>query len=142
MNKRFLIPLMLSCIFTFNSQVYPQDPHSVNLDILGDFQGTLRSSGQSLQVQTSFFQEDSGQVSGTYVMYEEDGEIEGTLSEFQWEDRFVVLCRWTDKYGTGWLRMLFSGYYDSFSGYWGLEEDTTDQEWSGIRLNQNEDSGQ
>ena len=80
-----------------------------------------------------------GELKGTYKITEEDGVEQGCLSDFKWEDDYVLVCTWKDKYGSGTLRMLFSVDLSAFRGFWGEDAKSTLLRWDGERLKKREE---
>ena len=65
-------------------------------------------------------------------MTEAGGVIElGTLDNFVQEGPYTLLVSWHDKYGNGYLRMLFTEGNRGFNGFWGLSKDGTLMRWDG-----------
>lgn len=102
-------------------------------DIAGSYRGEVLSGQKMAAATTTFSQLDDDQLLGAYVIESKDGDLVGTLSSFVWETRYVLECKWTDKNGSGYLRMLFSANYAMFFGFWGMEEGETNGPWIGVR---------
>ena len=93
-------------------------------------------NGEKLQpVVTHFTRTTTGQLTGTYLMGDEDGNEEtvvtGKLSDCLGDATAVLTCQWHDKYGSGFLRIMFSSDYKSFTGYWGVHQKMTLYPWNG-----------
>jgi hypothetical protein len=93
-------------------------------------------NGEELQpVVTLFTRTSTGKIAGRYVMGEEDGDQEtivtGRLSDCLGDAIAVLTCQWHDKYGSGFVRIMFSSDYRSFTGYWGTHKQMTLYPWNG-----------
>ena len=62
-------------------------------------------------------------LAGEYTMKEESGDEVGSLELETRVDDDVFVFSWTDKYGTGRLKMLFSGDKRSFFGFWNAADE-------------------
>lgn len=101
-------------------------------NVEGIYEGSLFSGADMDPVITSF-QFENGQLSGKYAMGEEEGLALGSLADIQVESPYSLSMTWTDKYGEGTLRILFSEDYQAFNGFWGYSETPVRLPWSGIK---------
>ncbi len=133
MISKTLGVLVLSLLCLSNA-AFTQDADPDFSAIIASYNDVLLSGGDQVPVMTSFFYDEGNNITGTYTMFEADREVPGVLSDIQWESSFVVLCHWTDEYGTGSLRLLFDSGYSRFYGFWGPSDDSTDAYWGGVRM--------
>ncbi len=59
-----------------------------------------------------------GKLTGTYTVFEPEGETKGTLGDFVSTGGGKGVFRWRDNYGAGTLAVEFSGDMGTFSGAW------------------------
>ena len=101
--------------------------------VIATYEGQVFNGDNMDPILTTFTIEDGKKLKGAYVIEDETGLESGNLSDCQLEGLYTVTCMWTDKYGTGLARILFSSDYRSFHGYWGQSSDTTFLPWNGVR---------
>jgi len=97
----------------------------------GAYQGQVYNADNLDPVLTVFFRDASDRWRGTYAVGENEGFEAGTLDECHWDADYLLRCRWTDKYGSGVVRMLFAADYRSFRGFWGTQSNDTFLPWDG-----------
>ncbi len=90
-------------------------------------------NGDNMDALLTTFTVDGKSISGTYVIEEEAGFETGNLNSCKFEGEYTVTCLWTDKYGSGFARILFAADYRAFNGFWGQTPETTVFPWNGIR---------
>lgn len=103
-------------------------------NLTGIYSGNVVSGGGTIPVKTEFFTDKQGRVAGRYEMTETGGKVTpGTLDHFEQEGPYTLLAQWHDKYGNGYLRMMFSEPKYVFKGFWGLSKDGTLMNWDGYK---------
>lgn len=90
-------------------------------------------NGDDMDPLLTTFTVDGKTITGTYVIEEESGFETGNLNSCKFEGEYTVMCLWTDKYGSGFARILFSADYRAFNGFWGQTPENTVFPWSGVR---------
>ncbi len=75
----------------------------------------------------------AGPVGGSYVLGEEEDVEVGQLDACTWETMLLITCRWTDRHGVGFARLLFSSDFRAFRGFWGNTLDALTLPWEGGR---------
>lgn len=106
----------------------------------GAYQGQVYNGDNLDPVLTVFFRDGSARLRGTYAVGEDEGFQAGALEDCGWDADYLLRCRWTDRHGTGIVRMLFSADYRSFRGFWGTGNDDTFLPWDGYLSDEGEDS--
>jgi len=131
---------LVQCILVFSILFCSLDADQVKEEakILGSYSGEVFNGADLDPVITSFSYNEDGDLVGNYIVEEEDGELKGTLTNADWESLFTLTFKWTDKYGTGKLRVLFSGGYKIFSGFWGAKGEVADVPWNGVKNKEKE----
>ncbi len=99
----------------------------------GGYEGQVYNGDGLDPVLTVFFRDGQGNWRGTYAVGEEAGFEAGALDDCAWEVEYLLRCQWSDKYGKGVARLLFSADYRSFRGFWGNAADETTLPWDGVR---------
>ena len=79
--------------------------------ILGSYKGAVSNGEDYDPVATTFYRDAQGELAGSYVIEEEQGSATGNLSEFRTESKYTAVFTWSDIYGDGTLRILFSDDY-------------------------------
>ncbi|MDC0598909.1 hypothetical protein OAP18_03635 [Gammaproteobacteria bacterium] len=128
MTRNFLFFLVL-----FPSIAFSAEPSNFQL-IVGTYSGEVFNGSNLDPVETTFMLLPDGGLRGTYRVYDdEDGIVEGTISNaFQEKDRMYSF-EWTDKYGEGIFILTFSTNYKSFNGYWSNYSTDSQLPWTGIK---------
>ena len=101
--------------------------------LAGSYQGQVLNGDDFDPVLTAFSRNAEGRWSGSYAIGEEEGIETGTLDECGWEAAYLLSCTWTDRYGTGSVRVLFSTDYRIFRGFWGTDPSDTRMAWDGVK---------
>ena len=123
----FCATLLLSACGAFKSK----QPNYL-AELTGVYHGDVVSGVSGIPVKTEFFTDKQGLRTGKYEMTEAGGVIvPGTLDNFVQEGLYTLLVSWHDKYGNGYLRMLFTEEKRGFNGFWGHSKDGTLMHWSG-----------
>ena len=130
MKKSIVLMLVLFC--SVAPVAFAEQQFAIQ-SIVGTYEGSVFSGNAMYPVLTSFSLDESGTISGRYVIDEEDGLENGTLIKFRFESQYSVSMMWNDKYGQGILRVIFSGDYSSFVGFWGNDKISTSLPWNGIK---------
>lgn len=102
--------------------------------LLNTYRGTIESGDGTIPITTDFFESENESVGGTYILNETDGDTEGSLELYGKESDEVYVFIWTDVYGSGYVRMLFSSDRKSFTAYWGDTLDELLYPWSGAAI--------
>ena len=106
----------------------------------GAYQGQVYNADNLDPVLTVFFRDAGNRWRGTYAVGEDEGFEAGTLDECRWDADYLLRCRWTDKYGSGVVRMLFAADYRSFRGFWGTQSNDTFLPWDGYLADEGDDA--
>ena len=99
----------------------------------GSYVGEVRNGEGMDPVLTAFSRDAEGRWSGTYALGEADGIEVGSLDACEWETSRLLHCTWRDRHGEGVARLLFSGDYRAFRGFWGTKDDDASMPWDGTR---------
>ncbi len=99
----------------------------------GNFEGQVYNGDDMDPVLTVFSRSSGGAWTGSYVLGEEEDLEVGQLDACSWETTLLITCRWTDRHGVGFARLLFSSDYRSFRGFWGNTMDALTLPWDGAR---------
>ncbi len=99
----------------------------------GSYEGQVYNGDDIDPVLTVFSRSPAGVWTGSYVLGEEDDVEVGQLDACTWETMLLITCRWTDRHGVGFARLLFSSDYRAFSGFWGNTMDALTLPWEGGR---------
>lgn len=105
--------------------------------ILGSYEGAVSNGDDYDPVATTFYRDAQGELAGSYVIEEEQGSATGNLSEFRTESKYTAVFTWSDKYGDGTLRILFSEDYQLFAGFWGSNGAAATLPWLGAKQGPN-----
>lgn len=106
----------------------------------GAYQGQVYNADNLDPVLTVFFRDAGDRWRGTYAVGEDEGFEAGTLDECRWDADYLLRCRWTDKYGSGVVRMLFAADYRSFRGFWGTQANDTFLPWDGYLADEGDEA--
>lgn len=88
------------------------------------YDGEIYSGSGYAAGSTEFSPGEAGPT-GRYGFTERDGTvIEGTLDLCRSPEPFVLLCRWTDRYGSGSLAIDFDESLQRFDALWWADGDT------------------
>ncbi len=130
-NLAAALCLSLLCACGLNQSKQAASPLK---NVTGIYKGDVVSGGGTIPVKTEFFTDKQGLVAGRYEMTEAGGMVvPGTLDHFEKEDPYTLVAQWHDKYGNGYLRMLFSELKYVFKGFWGASKDGTLMNWDGYK---------
>ncbi|MFM8332979.1 MAG: hypothetical protein ACKN9T_14945 [Candidatus Methylumidiphilus sp.] len=87
-----------------------------------------------MPIATEFVVDAQSAITGKYQMLDIAGAVEsGELYDIHAEGPYTLKASWKDKYGVGILRLLFSGDYTQFKGFWGITEQNMSMRWDGVR---------
>jgi len=100
----------------------------------GLFYSKVSSGGLMLSGETVILLDSSGRLIGHFMYREKSGPVYGKMSDcvHQTESR-ILACKWTDKYGTGFAKFIFSVDFSSFKGLWNTKNIPTTYPWTGKR---------
>ena len=132
MNVR---PFLFGFLFTMSTTLVAAADQPNNLasqPAIATYEGQV-FNGDDMDPLLTTFTVDGKNISGTYVIEEEDGFETGKLSDCKFEGEYTVTCIWSDKYGSGFARILFAADYRAFNGFWGNTADATVFPWNGVR---------
>jgi hypothetical protein len=132
MNANAAFSILLFVCFTTLGIAAEEPSKAASQPAIATYEGQVYN-GDNMDPLLTTFTVDGKNLSGTYVVDEESGPETGSLSNCKFESEFSVLCTWTDKYGSGFARMLFSADYRAFNGFWGQTSDATVFPWNGVR---------
>lgn len=121
-----LLSLLVPLILGGASVAQAQNPS------IATYRGSVQSGGTYLPIVTTLYKDSRGQIVGEYVIHEDRSKTYGSLSQFTPIGEDTAKFTWTDKYGSGKLRILFSSNLEEFTGFWGQDE-RTNYRWTGIR---------
>lgn len=99
----------------------------------GSYEGQVYNGDDLDPVLTVFSRSPAGAWTGSYVLGEEEDVEVGQLDACTWETMLLITCRWTDRHGVGFARLLFSSDYRAFRGFWGNTMDALTLPWDGGR---------
>ena len=99
----------------------------------GGYEGQVYNGDGRDSVLTVFSRGADGTWTGSYVLGAEEDIETGTLDGCGWETSLLLVCRWNDRYGTGFARLLFSSDFRAFRGFWGNTMDALILPWDGAR---------
>jgi hypothetical protein len=99
----------------------------------GSYEGQVYNGDDMDPVLTVFSRSPEGAWTGSYVLGEEEDVEVGQLDACAWETMLLITCRWTDRHGVGFARLLFSSDYRAFRGFWGNTMDALTLPWEGGR---------
>lgn len=132
MRLRFAI--LAFCMIFFAGCASLKPTPELAKKMAGVYQGVLNIKGQDMPVATAFSVDDKAAITGKYQMLEATGAIEeGELYDIHAEGPYTLKASWKDKYGVGILRLLFSGDYLQFKGFWGITDHNMSMRWDGVR---------
>ena len=87
--------------------------------VTGYYAGDVRST--NAEWAETWIEDTPAGLGGRYVIHEKDGDVPGTLTPVRDEGCDTALFRWTDRYGTGLMRLRFRPVQHCFEGAWGRE---------------------
>lgn len=99
----------------------------------GTWRGEVFNGGDMDPVSIVFALSANGRLAGDYTVDDETGLVQGRVSNVILEDSHTMTCEWTDKYGEGYVRLVFSQDYSRFDGFWGSRDSDSQNPWSGVR---------
>lgn len=97
--------------------------------IAGTYRGEALNGGD-LDPVTTTFRLTGGRLTGEYVVDDEAGTFQGTISNAFFEDG-VLRVEWTDRDGEGYAELSFSSDFRSFEGFWGSYDSPNESPWTG-----------
>lgn len=127
-----LLCMFIPMIATADNDIYRQAGTDIS-QIVGTYTGVVFNGDNVDQVMTTLIFNESGELVAEYAMGEEAGLALGKLSNFRREGEYTFVANWSDKYGSGVLRMLFSSNFKLFYGLWGKTSKDTTLPWNGIK---------
>lgn len=102
--------------------------------LVGTYKGMIASGILDAPGITRFSQDADGKISGTYEYADEHNVTSfGTLKDCKLVSERNLHCQWTDKYGTGDLKITFDAYPTKFKGAWNLKGESITYPWSGAK---------
>jgi len=111
----------------------PVQRANISLSALaGCYTSVLFSGIHSCPGKTVLYQ-DGAVLTGSYEFNDQDGLVEGKLTDFRLQDGKTVVCLWQDQFGTGKLSMVFSSDLKSFNGSWAPDGTQIGRPWNGKR---------
>ena len=99
--------------------------------IAGTYTGEVFNGNDMDAVITTFSFDNSGRLTGTYEVDEENGKYSGRLSNFMFEGPRTITMEWTDKFGEGYATMDLTQGFRSFTGEWGSKQSPEALPWVG-----------
>ena len=99
--------------------------------ILGTYRGKILHWGRFHPISTTFHRDAQRGLAGSYVIAEEEGPSTGDLTEFRLESKYTALFSWSDKDGTGTVRIVFSEDFEFFTGFWGPDDGVVNRWYDG-----------
>lgn len=100
--------------------------------MVGTFDGKIMSNSL-IPAMTRIAQDKDMSLRGDYLMHESGGDVPGKLSSCKPTGERGLRCRWTDKYGSGTLRVTFNEDFSAFEGTWSADGSTKNYAWNGAR---------
>ncbi|MEQ8710779.1 MAG: hypothetical protein RIC36_17490 [Rhodospirillales bacterium] len=122
--------LLAACASDDARDPFPEQWHR---QLTGVYDGTLISGGKEERVTTRLLSQPDGRVVGVYFFTVRDSNDTGSLTDCRADGFGDLSCIWTDKFGSGPVRLKFSDDLDRFSGTWGTTELKPDYFWNGKR---------
>jgi hypothetical protein len=101
--------------------------------LVGTYEGEVFNGGDLDPVTTTFRVASGGRLTGEYVAEDEIETVRGTLSNARFDDEGGLVLEWTDRYGEGYARLVFSPDFRRFDGFWTSLDSEEELPWSGIR---------
>lgn len=108
--QAFLLLVYLACAMAADNGDFSR--------IEGIYQGEVFNGGNLDPMTTTFSLGKNGRLLGHYLVEDEAGLMEGTMSNARLEGPYRFSMEWTDKYGEGYLEIRFSPDFSSFEGFW------------------------
>ena len=127
-----LTHLVLSLLLVLPAAGYAADVPDLTR-VAGVYKGEVFNGDDLDPITTTFTFNSDGRLSADYVVDEESGVYEGTLSNTHIEDANTFTFEWTDKFGEGYVVLEFSDDFHRFDGYWGNRDSDAVHEWYGVR---------
>ncbi len=102
--------------------------------LVGTYKGIIASGTMDSPGTTRFSQDNNGNVSGSYE-YADEHKVTalGTLKDCKLVSELNLHCHWTDKYGTGDLKITFDASMTKFNGKWNFKGSNVAYPWSGVK---------
>jgi hypothetical protein len=97
------------------------------------YNGFVFNSSKSDRVESIFRFEGEKLISGKYIITEYKDKAMGRIYDCFSQNKDFYICKWEDKYGDGYLKILFSSDKNRFNGFWGDNENKTIYFWNGKR---------
>lgn len=86
---------------------------------VGVYEGNVDNGGINSAIVTTLIVTEDGRLRGDYVVIDETGTLQGTLSNPRLSDPNTVSFEWTDRHGEGFEVLEFTDDFKSFTGFWG-----------------------
>lgn len=109
---------------------FPEEWHR---QLTGVYDGLLFSGGAEERVTTRLLSQPDGRVVGVYFYTVRDSNDTGSLTDCRADGFGELSCIWTDKFGSGPLRLKFNDDLDEFDGVWGSKQVKPGYFWNGKR---------
>lgn len=122
--------LVAACASDELREPFPAEWHR---QLTGVYDGTLISGGAEERVTTRLLSQPDGRVVGVYFYTVRDSNDTGSLTDCRADGFGDLSCIWTDKFGSGPLRLRFNDDLDAFTGNWGTNRIEPDYFWNGKR---------
>ena len=126
MSLRLLCSILLVVCLPLHAQ--PPDLAA----IVGVYHGEAFNGGDLDPVTTTFRFAPGNRLVGEYVIEDESGVFQGTISNAFFEDG-VLQVEWTDRDGEGYAELTFSSNFTRFDGFWASFDSPNENPWNGIK---------
>ena len=100
--------------------------------IVGTYRGEALNGSNLDPVTTTFRLASGGRLVGEYVIEDELGTFNGTISNAFFENG-TLFIEWTDRDGEGYAELTFSSDFRRFDGFWGSLDSENQNPWNGRR---------
>ncbi len=120
-----LLALLITCC--------PAFAITANPNMAGDYVGEVENAGKLDKVVTSLRWSGNDNLSGTYVLTDQNGETKGRLKDCKRLHSQLLKCVWIDKYGYGHLELNFDDRFTEFYGEWSYLGSGDRYVWNGIK---------
>ncbi len=102
--------------------------------LVGTYKGSIASGVVDAPGVTRFSQDAGGKISGAYEYADENKVTStGTLKNCKLVSDLILHCQWTDKYGTGDLKITFDANATQFKGAWHFKGSNDTYPWTGAK---------
>lgn len=100
--------------------------------IVGTYHGQALNGSSLDPVTTTFRLGSGGRLVGEYVIEDELGTFNGTISNAFFENG-TLFVEWTDRDGEGYAELTFSSDFRRFDGFWASLDSENQNPWTGRR---------